>query len=88
MSKALDDILPGVAKRDKNDAYWSETKASSEIEKILKAYYKYIGYPGDSSKGRYVEMINYLPTEAIDAEIASKLDFIFKNIQSVIQINT
>ena len=33
MENALDDVLPGVAKRDENDSYWSDVKASIEIEK-------------------------------------------------------
>jgi ABC-type lipoprotein export system ATPase subunit len=80
MKKALDDILPGAAKRNENDPYWSEVKASSEIEKVLKTYFKYMGHPGDSSKAKYVDLINYLPDEKIDHEIKQKLDFIFENI--------
>lgn len=84
MVKALDDVLPGAAKRDKNDSYWIEVKASSAIENILRAFYKYMGYPGNSSKGKYVEIINYVPTDSIDPEIVSKLDFILNNIKSIL----
>jgi hypothetical protein len=31
MRKALDDVLPGAAKRHDNDPYWAEVKASAEI---------------------------------------------------------
>jgi len=80
MRKALDDVLPGSAKRNEKDAYWSEIKASAEIEKLLKAFYKYLGYPGDSSKGRFIEMIEYMNIEDIENEVKEKLDFIHELI--------
>lgn len=80
MNKALDDILPGAAKRDENDDYWNERKASSEIEKVLKAFYKYMEYPGNSSKANFIELIDFMPNEKIDPEVIEKLDFIQKNI--------
>ena len=81
MEKALSDVLPGAAKRDETELYWIETKASMEIEKILRAFYKYMGYPGNSSKGRYIELIDYLPIDNIDPEVVYKLDFILDNIK-------
>jgi len=83
MSKALDDVLPGAARRDANDSYWSEVKASTEIEKILKAFYKYMEHPGDSSKGKYIDLIDYLPIEKIDNEVSEKLDFVLEHIKSI-----
>ena len=83
MENALDDVLPGVAKRDENDSYWSDVKASIEIEKILKAFYKYMGYRGNSSKRNYVDLIDYLPMEKIDPEVSEKLYFILENIKPV-----
>lgn len=80
MQKALDDVLPGAARRDPNDSYWSEIKASSEIQKILKAYFRYLGYPGDSSKARYVDIMDYLSKDNIEAEVNEKLDFILNTI--------
>lgn len=88
MRKALDDVLPGAAKRDEKDEYWSKTKASEEIEKVLRAYYKYMKHPGDSSKKNYIELIEYIETEEIDSEVKEKLDFIEQAIpkKSVIQV--
>lgn len=83
MSKALDDVLPGAAKRDEDDSYWSEVKASTEIEKILRAFYKYMGYPGDSSKGKYIDFIDYLPIEKIENEVSEKLDFVLEHIKPI-----
>ncbi|MCX8473434.1 MAG: AAA family ATPase [Sediminibacterium sp.] len=80
MNQALDDVLPGAAKRNVADSYWSDSKASIEIEKILKAFYKYVGYPGNSSKANFVDLIDYLAVEDIDKEIIEKLDFINKMI--------
>jgi hypothetical protein len=81
MRKALDDVLPGAAKRHDNDPYWAEVKASAEIQKILKAYYKYLEYPGDSSKARFVDILSYLRIENINAEVIEKLDFIHGSIK-------
>lgn len=80
MLKAIDDILPGAAKRDENDDYWFERKASEEIEKVLKVFYKYMGYPGNSSKAKFVELLDFLPNEKIDPEVIEKLNFIQNNI--------
>lgn len=80
MVKALDDVLPGAAKRDDRDAYWSEAKASAEIKKILRAYFNYLEYPGDSSKRSYVDIIDYLNPADIDIEVKEKLDFIFQQL--------
>lgn len=82
MLKALDDILPGAAKRDKTDIYWSEIKASAEIEKILKAYYKYMGHPGNSSKAKFIDLLEYQDPLSFDKEIAEKLDYLLANIPS------
>lgn len=83
MSKALDDVLTGAAKRDENDSYWSEIKASIEIEKIVKAFYKYMGHPEDSSKGKYIDLIDYLPIEKIENEVSQKLDFVLERIKPI-----
>lgn len=84
MIKALDDVLPGSANRRANDEYWSEIKASVEIEKILKTFYFYMGYKGDTSKGKYFELIKYLKVEEIDPEVKEKLDFIFDVVKKVL----
>jgi len=80
ITKALDDVLPGAANRDPNAEYWSVTKASEAMEQILKTYYKYLGYPGDSSKKNFVKFIDYIPVSQIDSEITEKLDFILSFI--------
>lgn len=80
MHKALDDVLTGAAKRNKDDIYWSEIKASVEIEKILRAFYKYLKHPGDSSKAKFIEMIVYQDLDDLDNEIKEKLDFIYRLI--------
>ena len=80
MRKALDDVLPGAARREATDPYWAEVKAGAEIQKILKAYYKYLEYPGDSSKARFVDILNYLPVETINDEITEKLDMILGSV--------
>jgi AAA15 family ATPase/GTPase len=80
MLHALDDILPGAAKRDKKDNYWSDVKASKEIEKILRTFYKYLHQPGDTSKGKFFELVNFIEVDEIDNEVIEKLDFIFNRI--------
>jgi len=87
MLKALDDVLPGAANRDENHEYWAMVKASSEIEKILKAFYSYLGQKGDTSKARYVDLIKFLSDEKIDNEVIEKLDFILKNIPAKSDFN-
>lgn len=82
MKNALEDVLTGAAKKDSNDAYWSEAKASGEIEKILKAFNKYMNHPGNTSKARFLDLIDYLPIQNMDIEITEKLDFILSNIPS------
>lgn len=80
MQKALDDILPGAAKRDKDDSWWYQCKASLEIEKVLKAYYKYLNSPCDSSKAKYIDIMDYLTADMLTNEITEKLDFISQHI--------
>jgi AAA15 family ATPase/GTPase len=80
MLQALDDVLPGAAKRDKKDYYWKEVKASHEIEKILRAFYKYLNQPGDTSKGKFFELVNFIETDEIEKEVSKKLDFIYDRI--------
>jgi hypothetical protein len=83
MTKALDDILPGAAKRDEHNEYWSTSKASNEIEKILKAYYTHLGQKGDSSKKNYINFIDYLPNDKVDPEVVQMLDFIFNLVKKL-----
>jgi len=54
----------------------------------LKAFYIYLGQKGDTSKGKYFELITYLPKEIVDEEVTKKLDFIQKNAQVVINVET
>lgn len=78
MENALEDVLTGAAKKDPKDEYWDTCKASEEIEKVLKKYFKYMNLYGDTSKSRFLELIDYLPE--VDNEVIEKLDFIYSLI--------
>ena len=83
MNKALDDVLPGAAKRDEHNEYWTTSKASKEIEKILKAYYTHLGQKGDSSKKNYIDFIGYLPKDEVALEVVQNLNFIFDLVKNI-----
>ena len=83
MEEALDDALPGAARRDTEDSFWNDEKASEYMEKIFKYYFQKQSIPVTLSKNKYYELIDFLKLEEIDKEMIEKLDLIQKISDSV-----
>jgi len=83
MEEALDDALPGAARRDTEDSFWNDEKASEYMEKIFKYYFQKQSIPVTLSKNKYYELIDFIKLEEIDKEMIEKLDLIQKISDSV-----
>ncbi|MEI6754261.1 MAG: ATP-binding protein [Paludibacter sp.] len=60
------------------DTYWlsitRSTKLSSFFEKVLENYHEVSGQPIPINKGRYYELVKYLPIDEVDIEVKNVLD--------------
>lgn len=60
------------------DTYWlsitRNTKLSLFFEKVLEKYYEVSGQPIPINKGRYYELVRYLPVDEVDSDVKSVLD--------------
>lgn len=76
MQECINLIIPQIAIENPSDKYWSDQKASPEMERIFEEYYKKLGIPEYLSKNKFYEIIDYIPENEIDAEVKEKLDMI------------
>ncbi len=83
MKSAIEAIIPKIALDNYSDEYWTERKASEEIERIFKEYFKHLGTPILVSKNKYHELVDFLKKEDVETEVKDKLDAILKICDSV-----
>ena len=77
MHKAIDDVIPGIARQEPDSEWWLEEKASKWLDTVFKYFYKYMGLPNPVNKSRYNELIAYLDPSKIRVEVIEKLDGIY-----------
>lgn len=83
MQEAIRQIVRPIALQDRGNNYWTDIKASDELEQILRQYQQLLGQPGDSSKARFYEMIDWMKPAQIAIEITEKLDAILAVAKAV-----
>lgn len=77
MKECVENIVPPVALRDRNDRWWSHVKASDDyLDRVFEAFFDKIGLPNLMPKNAYHSLAELVPEELIDPEIAEKLDAI------------
>ncbi len=78
INQAINSIIPPIAMNNPDDEYWSERKASEEMERIFKEYSRLMNIPNIINKGNYWELLNFIDPNEIEKEVIQKLDAILK----------
>ena len=77
MEKLINDYIPPIALRDKNNSWWSTTKMSDDLLYLLfKDYFRELNMPIIMRKGNYFELVLLSLPEWINIEVKEKLDSI------------
>lgn len=82
MQNLIQDRIPPVALRDREDRWWYITKMSDDfLAPLFEAYYQQLGLPNLMMKSNYHILADYLTREQIHPEIIEKLDAIYEVAQ-------
>ena len=77
MHEALLDRLAPAVLKDRNDAWWSNVKASDEfLDVVFPEFYRRIGQRLDFRKADYHRLVPFMKNSDIDSEIGEVLDAI------------
>lgn len=79
MNECIQDFVPPVALRDRDDRWWSDVKASDEfLDRLFEEYFRRLGLPNLMRKSDYHQLARLVPTELIATEVGEKLDAILR----------
>lgn len=85
MNEAIEDVIPGYARRDLKNSFWKDEKASDWLEKIFEFYFKKLELPIHLRKNKFYHLINFIDSSDLDKEVAEKLDIIYQALKSVMK---
>ncbi|MEK6616319.1 MAG: hypothetical protein AABZ32_09445, partial [Bacteroidota bacterium] len=83
MEKVIRKIVPQIAMENSDDEYWKDQKASEQLDRIFKEYFKELGKPNLMNKNKFFELANMMDKQQINTEVIEKLDLIYKVVSSV-----
>jgi AAA15 family ATPase/GTPase len=83
MQKSIRLIVPQIALDDLNDQYWTNDKASEQLERIFREYFKEIDAYNVMGKNRFFELADMMTKDEIPDEIHTMLDLIYKVSSSI-----
>jgi len=85
MQECINDLVPPVALRNRDDRWWREVKASDEfLDRLFDAFFKRLGLPNLMRKSDYHVLAELVPESLIGPEVIEKLDAIVKVAQSAL----
>jgi len=75
----MSDYMPPIAKKDKRESWWFDTKMSDDfLDKIFRRYFQILKQPVSlMSKSNYYELALLAKSEELDEEVTKKLDALF-----------
>ncbi|HEY4758962.1 MAG TPA: AAA family ATPase [Thermoguttaceae bacterium] len=77
MEEIIKDMIPPIAYRDPNNAWWFDTKVTDQfLDPLFERFFKEVGMPNLMQKTNYHVLTKYLKKNDIDPEIKEKLDAI------------
>lgn len=83
MESCIEDLVPPLALRDRNDRWWWNVKASDEfLDRLFETYFERLGLPNLMRKADYHILARLMPKELMGDEITEKLDAIVKVARS------
>jgi len=77
MEACIQDLVPPVALRNRQDRWWWEVKASDDfLDRLFVTYFKRLSLPNLMQKADYHLLARLVPKELLDEEVKEKLDAI------------
>ena len=77
MEACIQDLVPPVALRNRQDRWWWEVKASDDfLDRLFVMYFKRLSLPNLMQKADYHLLARLVPKELLDEEVKEKLDAI------------
>ena len=75
----MNDYMPPIAKKDKKDSWWFDTKMSDDfLDKIFRQYFQRLKQPVSlMSKSNYYELALLSEPNELDGEVLEKLEALF-----------
>ena len=75
----MSDYMPPIAKKDKRESWWFDTKMSDDfLDKIFRQYFQRLKQPVSlMSKSNYYELALLSEPNELDGEVLEKLDALF-----------
>lgn len=87
MQSCIEDLVPPVALRDRQDRWWRDVKASDEfLDRLFEMYFERLDLPNLMQKADYHILARLVPEDLIDNEIRDKLDTIVQVAQSAVPL--
>jgi hypothetical protein len=76
MQESIDDQVPPIALRDRQNSWWRDVKASDDfLDHVFVSYLKKLALsPSLMRKSNYHVLANFVPTNLIDSEVVEVLD--------------
>ncbi len=83
MRSCVEDFVPPAALRDRTDRWWHDTKASDEfLDRVFETFYQRLHLPNLTRKTDYHVLARLVPTDPIDSEVRTVLDWIVQTAKS------
>ena len=83
MKACIEDLVPPVALRDRQDRWWQDVKASDDfLDRLFEMYFEQLHLPNLMRKADYHLLARLVTKELIDDEIKEKLDAIVEVAES------
>ena len=73
MREAVEDIIPRLALRDRDDPYWRDQKMSDAIVRIMERFSELSGGSGAWSKWKCHTLVQHMEPDEIPAEVREKI---------------
>ncbi len=75
IEECIRDVVPPIALRDPTDSFWTQQKASDGfLDKVFREYHSRLGLASLLGKTDYHRLVDHVPQEKIDPEVALVLD--------------
>ena len=83
MDSCIQDLVPRVALRDRQDRWWYDVKASDDfLDRLFEMYFAKLGLPNLMRKSDYHVLASLVPKEFLADEIREKLDIVLRVARS------
>jgi ABC-type taurine transport system ATPase subunit len=83
MDECIQDLVPPVALRNREDQWWIDTKASDEfLDRVFRSFFERLGLRNLMQKSDYHVLAGLVPEDMVDPEVAEKLDQIVQTAEA------